>query len=278
MTLSTMPNAALPAAIRKKAMDAVGGADMTPEDWRGLVGGLLKFFKEEAAETEHAEDDTGALERQNEGLPPEGGAMDGLTLALDESMRSFDEDGHMRVKVSNISKAQIRPYQGREIPGWDEEKGEHLLGLDPDKTYNMLCPSDELAKSAKSWNGKPLLLIHKPSSADEHPTEETIGTVYDVDFVDPYLRAALNIWRQEGIDLVESEEQREISCGYHYDPNMTPGVFKGEAYDGVMQNLRANHVAIVEEGRAGPDVMVADSIVEHQWGLIENALEEAWLA
>lgn len=264
--------------MRKKAMDAVGGADMSPEDWRGLVGGLLKFFKEEAAETEHAEDDTGTLERQNEGLPPEGGAMDGLTLALDESMRSVDEYGHMRVKVSNISKAQIRPYLGREIPGWNEEEKKHLLGLDPDETYNMLCPAEELAKSVPLWNGKPLLWVHEPSDAEDHPVEETIGSFYDVEFVDPYLRAALTVWRQEGIDFIESEERRQISLGYGYTPEMTPGVFKGEPYHGIMRNLTPNHGTICEEGRAGPDVMVADSIIEHQWGLIENALEDAWLS
>jgi Uncharacterized protein conserved in bacteria (DUF2213)/ADP-ribosyltransferase exoenzyme len=205
------------------------------------------------------------------------GAMDGLKLALDESMRSVDEYGHMHVKVSNISKAQIRPYLGKEIPGWNEEEQTHLLGLDPDKTYNMLCPAEELAKSVKAWNGKPLLLIHKPSEADEHPTEETIGSVYNVDFVDPYLRAALSVWRQEGIDLIETEEQREISCGYGYDPEMTAGVFNGEPFQGIMRNLRPNHVAIVEEGRAGPDVLVADSVIEHQWAILENALSEGWL-
>jgi hypothetical protein len=273
--LSTMPNAALPAAMRKKAMDAIGGADMSPEDWRGLVGGLMQFLAEEAEEPEHAEDDTGAVERQNEGLPPKGGAMDKLTLAMDKSLRSFDDYGHLRVKVSNISKAQIRPYAGKEIPGWDEENNVHLLGLDPDKTYIMLCPPDELAKSAKAWNGKPLLLIHKPSDAEDHPIEETIGSVYDVDFADPYLRAALSVWRQEGIDLIETEEAREISCGYGYDPEMTPGVFNGEKYDGVMHNLKPNHVAIVEEGRAGPDVMVADSIAEMQWDIIEDAIRSA---
>jgi 8-oxo-dGTP pyrophosphatase MutT (NUDIX family) len=273
--------------------------DEAPEPLHPGVAKLLaKFFQEEAAEPEHersgaaarleeiagdwaapepSSDDAGALERQNAGLPPESGAMDGvIRVAFDESMRSFDEDGHMRVKVSNISKAQIRPYRGDEVPGWDEESKVHLLGLDPDETYMMFCPAEELAKSVKTWNGKPLLLIHKPSHADEHPVEETIGSVFNVDFADPYLRAALSVWTKEGIELIESEEQREISCGYHYDPIMEPGVFNGERYDGVMRNIRGNHVAIVEEGRAGPDVVVADSLIEHQWAVLEAALAETW--
>ena len=39
---------------------------------------------------------------------------------------------------------------------------------------------------------------------------------------------------------------------------MTPGTYEGEHFDGVMRNLRFNHVALVREGRAGPDVVVQD--------------------
>ena len=41
---------------------------------------------------------------------------------------------------------------------------------------------------------------------------------------------------------------------------MTPGVTpEGEKYDGVMRDIVGNHVALVREGRAGPDVVVGDS-------------------
>lgn len=56
--MSTVPSAGIPAAamIRREAEDALNAEDMTPEDWRGLVGGLLAFFAEEAEEPAHAED------------------------------------------------------------------------------------------------------------------------------------------------------------------------------------------------------------------------------
>ena len=42
---------------------------------------------------------------------------------------------------------------------------------------------------------------------------------------------------------------------------MTPGESPdGEAYDGVMRDIVGNHVALVETGRAGPDVVVGDSL------------------
>lgn len=40
---------------------------------------------------------------------------------------------------------------------------------------------------------------------------------------------------------------------------MTPGTYEGQPYDGRMTNIRGNHVALVEKGRAGPDVLVYDT-------------------
>lgn len=46
--------------------------------------------------------------------------------------------------------------------------------------------------------------------------------------------------------------KREISCGYHCDLDMVPGVSpEGEHFDTSQSNIRYNHLAIVERGRAG---------------------------
>lgn len=262
----------------------------------GVAALLAKFFEEEAGESEHeesgaaeelerefeAEDDNGAVERQMSGIPPRNGTQDGATdsLAFDrKTMRSFDEDGRMRVSVTNISKANICPYSGKEIPGWDEETQTHKLGLDPDEIYMMLRDPEELRKSLKTWNGIQLLKEHKPVDINDHQMWDIVGTTgTDASFDGTYLRNSLIVWTREGIDLIESEDQRELSCGYHYDPDMRPGVFQGEKYDGVMRNIRGNHVALVEEGRAGPDVLVADSLAEIQWQMLADALAGAWRA
>jgi len=39
---------------------------------------------------------------------------------------------------------------------------------------------------------------------------------------------------------------------------MEPGEFDGQAYDGVMTEIQGNHLALVEVGRAGSDVVVSD--------------------
>lgn len=201
-------------------------------------------------------------------------AMDhALRIAMDrDSVRDFDKDGRLHVAVANISKANICPYVGKEIPGWEK------LDLDPSKIYRLLRDPEELAKGAATFNGIQLLRRHEPVDAEDHRMWDIVGTTgTDSRFEPPYLKNSLHIWSKDGIDLVESGAQREISSGYHYDPDMTPGVFDGQPYDGVMRNIRGNHVALVKDGRAGPDVIVGDSDEEVQWAMIEAALMEVGL-
>jgi len=263
--LDQLPSPVHP-GVQETLMDRLGiAADMTREDWAGLREGLLKWIGEEEQEAEHGAKDVATDAKQR--------------LAMDRSVRTFDEDGRMRVARTHISKANICPYLGKEIPGWDEETQTHLLGLDPDKTYMLLRDPDELRKSVPTWNGIQLLHIHRPVDAKDPGKKELVGcTATETEFDGTYLDNGLIFWTQEGIELVESEEQREISCGYHYVPDMTPGVFNGEKYDGVMREIRGNHVAIVDEGRAGPDVLVADSGAEIAWDLLANVLIKAWAA
>ena len=176
-------------------------------------------------------------------------------LAFDrESVRSVDADGRMRVAVSNISKAMVCPYLGSEIPNAE------LLGLEADKIYMLLRDPDELAKAAPTFNGVQLLSVHEPVNAGDPKLELTVGAAgTDCVFEAPYLKNSLIVWTQEGIDVINSGEQQEISCSYRYDADMTPGNYEGVEYSGVMRNIIGNHIAIVNKGRAGPDVFVGDS-------------------
>src|SRR6185503_19979987 len=75
---------------------------------------------------------------------------------------------------------------------------------------------------------------------------------------------SLVVWTREAIQGVTSKKQRQLSSAYRYKPDMTPGVWEptGERYDGVMRDIIGNHVCLVEEGRAGADVVVGDSAEE----------------
>lgn len=176
-------------------------------------------------------------------------------LALDRaSVRSYDKDGRLHVALTPISKANVCPYFGREIP--DAE----ALGLNPDKQYLLLRDPEELRRAAKTFNNLPLLSEHVPVSADDHQPDLVVGSIgTDAVFDGVYLRNSLVVWAKEAISAIEEGEQKELSSAYRYRADMTPGTYNGEHYDGVMRDIEGNHVALVREGRAGPDVVVGDS-------------------
>ena len=178
-------------------------------------------------------------------------------LAFDRaSMRSFDGNGRLQVKLSNISKANVCPYFGREIPNAEK------LGLEPDKIYQLWRHPDELKKAAATFNNIPLLSIHTPDFPGDPPREYRVGVTHsNADFDGTYLTNGLSVWDDSAIAGIETEEQEELSSSYQYVADMTPGVTpNGEPYDGIMRDIIGNHVALVERGRAGSDVLVADSL------------------
>ena len=180
--------------------------------------------------------------------------MGGLILAMDKSARTVDRFGRMYIAMSNISKATVNPYRGSEIPGCA------ALGLDPDRVYMLLRDPEELRKAASTFNNIPLLDRHIPVTAEAPSQQFVVGsTGTDARFDEPFLRNSLVVWTATAIAGINTNRQRELSCAYSYDADMTPGVYEGKPYDGIMRNIKGNHVALVEVGRAGPDVVVGDS-------------------
>lgn len=179
---------------------------------------------------------------------------DRLSIAQDRSLRSYDQDGRLHVESSNISKATVNPYYGGEIPNYRQ------LGLEPKKVYYLLRDPEELEKAAPTFNNLPLLNKHIPVSADEPQKEMIAGTTgSDTVFEDGYLKCSLAVWDAEAIAGIESGEQVELSSAYRYTADMTAGEFEGRHYDGVMRDIVGNHVALVDVGRAGRDVVVSDA-------------------
>ncbi len=186
-------------------------------------------------------------------------AMDGITesLAFDRaSVRTIDANGRLQISRTNISKANVNGYYGREIPRSEE------LGLEPNKLYRLWRHPDELRKAAKTFNNIPVLSKHIPDFPTDPPNEFRVGVTHsNAEFDGTYLTVGMSIWDNSAIAGIESGEQRELSASYKYVADMTPGVTPdGEPYDGVMRDIFGNHEALVPDGRAGPDVLVADSL------------------
>jgi hypothetical protein len=185
-----------------------------------------------------------------------------LRLAMDRAPTARTKDpvnGWLHVKDCKISKANVCPYLGREIP--NSEK----LGLEADRVYFLYRDAAALEAAASTFERVPLMLHHIAVTADTLKNKEVkkklIGAISNIRWRAPYLIADLTVWDGDGIEAIESERQCELSPGYHYTPEMNSGVAPdGERYDGRMLAIFANHLAIVDTGRTGPDVMVSDSL------------------
>lgn len=79
-----------------------------------------------------------------------------------------------------------------------------------------------------------------------------------------FLRVPLMVSDKDAIADIQNGK-RELSAGYTADIEWVEGKTpEGETYDAIQKNIRANHVAIVQHGRAGSECRIGDNA--HTWG------------
>jgi hypothetical protein len=122
-----------------------------------------------------------------------------------------------------------------------------------------LRPPEEVfsRESIDSLRMKPLTNNHPNFEvAPENVTQLQVGSLGDSVVADAYhLNAPIIINEQNAIKDAQNGK-RSLSCGYFADIEEVPGVWMGVPYDAVQRNIRYNHVAIVDRGRAGDDVKI----------------------
>jgi uncharacterized protein len=181
--------------------------------------------------------------------------MTRIAFAFDrQTARSFDADGRMRVKDCVLSTAEINPYYGNEIVNHEK------LGLDPEGVYELYRDPKELghADTIASFQGVPLMIKHIAQTAEEPRKEYQAGSVHSVYFDGKRLRGDLLVSDGKAIELIEADKLSDLSCSYRYEPVKYKGEVDGKHYDIRMTEIRGNHVALVDDGRAS-GAHVADS-------------------
>ncbi len=134
--------------------------------------------------------------------------FDMITLAFDRSMRRYDEDGHLHVTSSHITKACVNGYYGAEIPGYQQ------LGLDPHREYQLLRHPAELQKAVPTWNNLKVLDQHIPVTAADESRERVIGsTGTDAHWNAPYIDNSLVFWSEQAIAMIEFWRDEGIKFG-----------------------------------------------------------------
>ena len=187
-------------------------------------------------------------------------AMDRFAIQGGKSVREYDKNGFLHVDLSPMTRVQVAPYRGCEIPGWE------ALGLDANKVYRGYRSAEELSQpdTIKSMNGIPIQLDHNPDYADAPAKQTRVGSTGDKAHFDaPFLFNSLHVMDKAAIDRINDGSMRELSLAYRYRPDFTKGKApNGEPYDFVMRDINANHLALVEQGRCGDQVLVYDSKME----------------
>lgn len=176
--------------------------------------------------------------------------------------RTIDGNGWFEVKANPISKAGIFPYSGRQLG---------LTGPDADKMFQVLRPPEELGDPAcvESFKLIPWIDEHvmlgpnaqevtdKAMAAEKKGVQGVIGE--EVFFKDGTLFANIKAFSSTLAALIQAGK-RELSAGYRCIYELTGGVWNGQRYDAVQRKIRGNHLALVQEGRMGPDVAVMDRL------------------
>lgn len=181
----------------------------------------------------------------------------GESKDAESSARNYDLNGWPEIKDNPISKVGVFPYPGSQL-GPD---------MDPDKIYMVYRPEEELSHpdTIESFRLLPWTDEHAMLGSEEDgmtaPERKGIHGVIgeDVYYADGYLKGNLKVFSNEMKKLIDGGK-RELSIGYRCLYDMQSGVYNGERYDAIQRKIRGNHVALVEEGRSGPDVAVLDQL------------------
>jgi hypothetical protein len=114
--------------------------------------------------------------------------------------------------------------------------------------------------SLKSLVMMPMTNDHPPGVAvvAENRDQYSVGNLgenVDSDELHGFVSVPLTIQQKDAVNDVEGGK-RGLSCGYKTDIIIESGVFGGVKYDAIQTNIRYNHLAIVDEGRAGDDAIL----------------------
>lgn len=180
--------------------------------------------------------------------------MNGLklieTVALDSSSVRTTGAGYLVAEV-NCARTGIQEYRASE------------LGLDGNHMIRAWRPEEEVfsEESLKTYAAQPATDDHPPTLVDATNWKQfSIGNIgNEVKRDGEFVRVPLILMDGAVIDKYK-RGKCELSMGYLADWDMTPGITPdGEPYDAIQRNLRMNHIALVDKGRAGSEVRIGDS-------------------
>lgn len=164
-------------------------------------------------------------------------------------------DGYL-VTEARFARTGIYEYAGRDVGKPEMDK------------VRVFRPEDEVFNADAMAS-----FAHKPITND-HPNDNVSAASWKRDavgFTDgrvardgDFIVIPMMVADAAAIQDVDAGKS-ELSAGYTCDLEFIDGVAPdGSEYDAVMRNIRGNHIAIVDRGRAGSDCRIGDSFTKEQ--------------
>ena len=155
------------------------------------------------------------------------------------------KDGFVRENVT-LARVGAMDYLGAELG----------MGLKPNEVYQVYVDADELFKpeTIESADGIDITFQH-PDSLEitlDDWSELSVGHVQNIYQDGDFLKGTIFVKDKSVIDIIEKQGIKEVSLGYDSDIIEKNGKL-------VKTNIRANHLAIVPEGRCGSACKIGDS-------------------
>jgi len=172
------------------------------------------------------------------------------TITLDSTSLRQTADGYV-VAEPKVARTGIQLYSGAEV------------GRPDMSVVRVYRPETEVFSrdSLHSFAFRPVTREHPPEPVTSdnwrrYAVGQTGGEVVrDGEFV----KVPLVLMDRAIIEDVMGGQRRELSLGYttelKWDSGTTP---TGEAYDAIQTNIRANHLAVVQTARGGPELKLGD--------------------
>lgn len=159
-----------------------------------------------------------------------------------ERLDSSDDSFPFKVKIT-LAKVGVLPY----------------IRADGTITNEAKLPEDLFhADTVASLKGAPITMEHPPGLVTAENSKELVkGSVMDsVQEQGGTLVGNGAIYDGELIKKLKGGEKREVSIGFTHKLEKKDGEINGQKFDHIQRNIKVNHVAATDSGRAGPSVAI----------------------
>lgn len=182
------------------------------------------------------------------------------SLTLDAPKRT--SAGFLAVRAK-AARAGVYDYGAAEVGGIER-------GFKATDTVKVYRPADEVfaADSVASFLMKPVTNDHPTVAVTADNWKQYAGGVVGKALRDGEFLAFDLVLMDSALIADVDAGKRELSNGYSCVLDWTPGTAPdGQAFDAIQRDIRGNHIAVVDKGRAGPEckIKATDSDGGNKW-------------